>query len=215
MDRSDIDRHLAIDRYLQGRLTDAEFAEFEERLVWDHDLQDEVDLAERLRTGLNAVAPTGEFTADADPGLVSRLTGTLSSPRYAAAASFLAGIFLASFLAGDRQAGSIEGPTTVLPLMVMRSADVQTIPVDADGMTVLMVDVPLDYPGFRVSIRREDAADPFWTRANLEPGYTEALAVALPGRELAPATYILTVEGVNNGTVGLVQEIQFKTVSPD
>lgn len=215
MDRSYIDRHLAIDRYLHGRLTDAEIDEFEERLVWDQELQDEVDLAERLRAGLKAVAPAGEFAADGDPGLLSRLAGTLSMPRYAAAASFLVGVSLAALLAGDRQAGSLEGPTTVLPLMVMRSADLQTIPVDADGTMVLMVDVPLDYADFRVSIRREEVADPFWTRANLEPGYTEALAVALPGHELAPATYILTVEGVRNGTVDRIQEIQFETVSSD
>lgn len=137
-------------------------------------------------------------------------------PRYAAAASFLLGVFLASMLAEDPPAGSgIEGPTTVMPLVALRSTDVQTVPVDPDGMTVLMVDVPLGYVRFRVSIRREGVDEPFWTRTDLEPGYTEALAIGLPGRELAPASYRLTVEGVTDGTATLVQEISFRTVTSD
>jgi len=40
MEQKYIGRHLVVDRYLQGTLSVGEVAEFEERLVWDHELID-------------------------------------------------------------------------------------------------------------------------------------------------------------------------------
>ncbi len=56
MDRNYMNLHLVVDRYLQGTLQDDEKTEFEERLLWDEELMDELDLAERLREGLRASA---------------------------------------------------------------------------------------------------------------------------------------------------------------
>jgi len=49
MDKQYIRTHLVVDRYLQGALSAREVAEFEERLTWDEELLDELDLAEHLR----------------------------------------------------------------------------------------------------------------------------------------------------------------------
>ena len=58
MDKKYIERHGMVDRYLQGTLPESEVAGFEERLTWDQELLDEVELAERLRAGLRGA--TGE-----------------------------------------------------------------------------------------------------------------------------------------------------------
>lgn len=216
MNRNYIDRHLTIDRYLQGKLAEDEQAEFEERLVWDQDLLDELYLAEKLQEGLRSSDLTKVHVArdDARPGRLSR---AMTMPRYAAAASFVLGVLVTSLFTNNPDRGPGPGgidakPTSVVPLMVLRSADVQTIPVNLGGLTVLMVDVPLTYTSYKVSIRREAAAEPFWVQADLVPGYTDALAVGVPGKELAPAAYFLTVEGMDGDDTTFIQEIAFKTI---
>ena len=57
-----IKSHMVIERYVQGKLTDDEDAEFEERLVWDQELQDEVELAETLRSWLHASAKESKYS---------------------------------------------------------------------------------------------------------------------------------------------------------
>jgi hypothetical protein len=220
MNRNYIDRHLVIDRYLQGKLAEGEEAEFEERLVWDRELVDELDLAANLQAGLRVSAAESKYIGGESEGLAWRLKGAMSMPRYAAAASFALGALLTSMLVNNMDTGSdpfrIDTmPTTVMPLMVLRSSDVQTIPVEPDGMTVFMIDVPLTYTSYRASIRREQASEPFWTQADLVPGYTEALAVGVPGSALAPATYFLTIEGLSDDAVTFIQEIPFRTLTVD
>ena len=63
MDSNYIEQHLLIDRYLQGTLKEGENDAFEERMVWDKDLVDEVDLARQLREGLRAAATAPERVA--------------------------------------------------------------------------------------------------------------------------------------------------------
>ena len=220
MNRHYIDRHLVIDRYLQGKLAESEEAEFEERLVWDRELVDDLDLAASLQAGLRVSAAESKYIGGESESLAWRLKSAMSMPRYAAAASFVMGVLLTSMLVNNIDTGidpvRIDSrPTTVMPLMALRSSDVQTISVERDGINVFMVDVPLTYTSYRVSIRKEEASEPFWTQANLVPGYTEALAVGVPGSALAPATYFLTIEGVSEEAVTLIQEIPFRTVAVD
>ena len=95
MDTNYIDMHLLTDRYLQGTLADGEKAEFEERLVWDQELIDELDLAERLRDGLRESMANDRYTVSpGTAGMVGRLFDLLAVPQYAAVASFVLGVTL-------------------------------------------------------------------------------------------------------------------------
>lgn len=217
MDRTYIDRYIVVDRYLQGTLTDGEQAEFEERLVWDQALVEELELAEALRNGLRASGAEGKYVSGDEGSLGARLKSMMSMPRYAAAASFVMGVLLTSVLVSNRvpdvdPAAAGSGPTTVVPLLVLRSSNVQSIEIEPDGMTVLMIDVPPGYRSYRVSVRRGDASAPFWRQEGLVPGYLDQLAVGVPGRELMPARYLLTLEGVADQAEPFVQEIPFETI---
>jgi hypothetical protein len=224
MDRNYIDRHLVIDRYLQGTLAEGEKAEFEERLIWDHELIDELDLAERLRDGLVESIKEDKYTASyGQAGVVGRLSGLLSVPQYAAAASFVlavtltAGVLLNPFGPDSDLQGNQAVPTEIVPLLVVRGADVQTIIVNENAWTVLLVDVLGAYDSYRVTVRKDESgADPIWMQDELLPTYPEALAVGMPGSVLAAGRYVLSLEGVRESGTGEktyehVQDIPFET----
>ena len=52
MDSDYINENQVADRYLMGQLTPEESAEFEERLLWDKEVQDELILCQKLRQGI-------------------------------------------------------------------------------------------------------------------------------------------------------------------
>ena len=123
MDRKYIDMHLVIDRYLQESLAEGEKADFEERLVWDQELIDELDLAERLREGLRMSVADDKYTArHGNLGIAARLSGLWSVPEYAAAASFLLAVTLtAAMLLLITSAASSRLVTTTLGIMRRKS----------------------------------------------------------------------------------------------
>lgn len=95
MDRKYIDTHLLTDRYLLGTLAEGELAEFEERLVWDQELMDEVELAEKLRYATRRAVVDDRYKVRSGGGtVIGRLWNLLSVPQYAAAASFVLAVTL-------------------------------------------------------------------------------------------------------------------------
>jgi hypothetical protein len=224
MDRKYIDMHLLIDRYLQGSLAEGEEAEFEERLVWDQELIDELDLAERLREGLRASVADDKYTAShGNRGIVARLSGLWSVPQYAAAASFLlavtltAGVLLNPFGPDGDFGGNQPTPTEIVPLLAVRGNTTQTIVVNENAWTVLLVDVTGNYDSYRVTVRKgESGGEPFWMQDALMPTYPDALAVGMPGNALVAGRYVLSLEGVRDAGAGEktyehIQDIAFIT----
>ncbi len=228
MDKKYIDMHLLTDRYLQGALTEGETVEFEERLVWDQELIDELDLAERLREGLQESVADDKYTAvHGNFGIVARLSDVLVVPQYAAAASFLlavtltAGVLLSPFAPDSDFQGNQATPTEIVPLLVVRSTTVQTIGVNENAWTVLLVDVTGTYDTYRVTVRKDESgAEPIWIQDELLPTYPDALAVGMPGSALAAGRYVLSLEGVRDSTTGEktyehIQEIPYETAPAD
>lgn len=201
MQRTYIDRHLLIDRYLLGDLTESEQTEFEERLVWDTELIDEVELAERLREGLRQTAASTE-TEVAAPGLIEKLSYLMARPQYAAAASFLLAIgltlaFLQNPLPIDRDRPEAFATTEIVPIVVLRSSAVQKIAVNEDSWTVLLVDTVRDFDSYRISVRRDaDGAEPVWTDDDAVATHLGGLAVGMPGHTLSPGRYVIELDGV-------------------
>jgi hypothetical protein len=204
MDRNYIERHLLVDRYIQGRLDGNELDEFEERLVWDESLVDEVRVAEHLRDGLRQASAARSRVAQA-PGfdLVAMLSGILAVPQFAAAASFLlavtltAGVFMSPLVNVGGQAGTPALQTDIVPLFTTRGEDLPEVAVDPENWTVLLVDVVGDYEAYRATVRKDEPnANPIWMQDGLMPTYPESLAVGMPGSALAAGRYMLTIEGV-------------------
>jgi hypothetical protein len=228
MDRDYIDMHLLTDRYLRGTLAEGETVEFEERLVWDQELIDELDLAERLRDGLQESITDDKYTAShGNFGIVARLSGLWSVPQFAAAASVLlavtltAGVLLNSLMPDGGYQGNQATPTEIIPLLAVRGATVQTIVVNDNAWTVLLVDVTGSYDAYRVTIRKDESgAEHFWMQDELMPTYPDALAVGMPGNALAAGRYVLGLEGVRDFGTGEktyehIQDIPFETAPAD
>jgi hypothetical protein len=228
MDKNYIEQHLLVDRYVQGRLEGSELDDFEERLVWDESLIDEVRLAEHLREGLRQASAARARVAES-PGfdLVAMVSGLLSVPQFAAAASFLlavtltAGVLMSPFVKMGGEAGMPALQTDIVPLFATRSADVMEVAVDPDHWTVLLVDVMGDYATYRATVRKDEpGADPILVQDGLLPTYPDSLAVGMPGRTLAAGRYLLTIEGVapadsGDATYELVQTIPFQSRPAD
>lgn len=218
MDRNYIEQHLLVDRYIQGRLEGNEEEAFEERLVWDKALVDEVELAERLRAGMKDAS-----TANADfgeaPGfdLAAAISGLLAVPQFAAAASFLLavtltiGVLTSPFVDLGRQSVDSGLQTDILPLFATRSDAAVSLTTDPDTWTVLLVDVMGDYPAYRVTVHRDEpGAEAIWMQDGLMPTYPESLAVGMPGSVLTPGRYVLTIEGAmaSDGGGSVYQRVQ-------
>ena len=226
MDRDYIDKHLLIDRYLQGDLADDDVAAFEERLAWDQELIDELDLAEKLREGLRAAVADDQYVAaSGSAGIVRRLTGFLSVPQYAAAASFVlavtltAGVLMSPLVPIGDSPPDGATPTDIVPLLTFRSGDVQTIVVNENAWTVLLVDAPPSFAAYRVSLRRDvPGAAPFWLQEGLLPTYPDALAVGMPGKALPTGAYVLSLDGRRDtGTDSYehIQNLHFQAVAAE
>jgi hypothetical protein len=224
MDRNYIEQHLLVDRYVQGRLQGSERDEFEERLVWDEALVEDVQLAEHLRDGLRAATAARAHSAEA-PGfdLVAMVAGLFAVPQFAAAASFLLavtltiGVLTSPLVEFDSQSGNPTLQTTIIPLFATRSEDVPTIEVDPATWTVLLVDVMGDYATYRVTVRKDESgSQAIWMQDGLMPTYPDSLAIGMPGDALAAGRYILTIEGVSpdgagDATYERIQEMPFET----
>ena len=210
MDEKYIALHLVVDRYLQGTLSTGEVAAFEERLTWDHELIDELDLAERLRDGLREATGEDSYTVAADrAGIGDWLSNLFSVPQYAAAASFAlavtltAGVLLNPFDAVRDTGGFQATLTEIVPLVAVRGATASQVVFSAGTQLVLLVDVTGSHASYRVAIRGgQPGASPFWTRDEMLPTHLDSLAVSMPGGLLEAGPYVLTVEGVSTSDDG-------------
>lgn len=228
MDRNYIEQHLLVDRYVQGKLEGSEQEAFEERLVWDEALLEDVQLAEQLQEGLKQVS-----AARADIAESSRLefgamvAGLFAVPQFAAAASFViavtltAGVLMSPLVKVGGEAGMPALQTDIVPLFTTRSEDTLEIAIDPDAWIVLLVDVMGDYSAYRVTVRRDEpGSDPVWMQDGLLPTYPESLAVGMPGSALAAGRYVLTIEGAPDSDAAdasyeHLQDIPFITAPAD
>ena len=214
MDRNYIDRYLVIDRYLAGDLAESEVTDFEERLVWDKELIEELDLAATLRDGLRASAE--QTPAGATPTL-SPMRRAMASTRLAIAASFAVGALATSVFFNQPaiMVSDNNASTSVVPLDLLRGSAEQEIAVSPAAMIVLMVAADGDRASYRVSVRQRESSDIIWVQDGLKPGYTESLAVGVQGALLPPGSYILSVYSSDDDSHVLLRDIPFKTVLPD
>jgi hypothetical protein len=210
--------HFLVDDYLRGDLDDTQLAAFEERLVWDQSLLDELELAERLKEGLRASQPAMAHQSEAHSTSVSsRLSNWMARPMYAAAASFLlattlATVFYPAFYNPDLAATSYTtAHTALVPLMTFRNGDPHKISVRDDTTSVLLIDILTEHDSYRAMIRSEPSGDEVWSGDDLRLTDLDRLAISVPGSSLIPGQYTVSVYGVDaSGTPSHIQGLRFE-----
>ena len=225
MDRSYIEKYFVVDRFVQGKLSESEAAEFEERMVWDQALVDEVQLVERLRDGLRHT-PSNDASVFPRQNVRDRAFDFFATHRFALAASVvLIATLTYSFWLGTSGADNgattnTAGITNVHRLEVVRSTTLPPIDIENDAWTVLLVDAPLRsstefYDSYRVTIRpAKEGAEAIWVQDRLTPTYEDSLAIGIAGSALHDDRYVLGIEALEaSGFYELVQVIPFETYS--
>lgn len=205
MKREDVGEQLVIERYLKGKLDRSEEEAFEERYLYDPDLVEQLELAERLEDGLAELEKRGELRR----ARARRKLSILGTPQYAAAASvLLVGSLIVSALLyvenaelrGSARAVTATPSYRVLPLYSVRGAGGDAVIPRAgeDEVLVLLVDPgPSGYDTFRATVRRVGGPPEIvWVSPAAEPGYEESLAVGVPGERLPPGDYEVLIEGI-------------------
>jgi hypothetical protein len=208
MNREYISQHNVVERYLSGRLTEVELAAFEERCLWDHEVLDELEVAERLREGLLDLGETQAPAAGRGP-----LARWLLSPQWAAAASVMLVVSLAitGGLLFTQSPGPDAGFATarVYAIEMTRSAGepAALVRVDpADQWVVLVIYPDLErHDRFQAGLYRAGEARAVWQAGDILPGTADSLAVTLPARLLEPGMYRLQVDGLPADDVRPVQ----------
>jgi hypothetical protein len=195
MNRQYIRDNQVVERYLQGRLTDDEKAAFEEAYLGDAELLQELETADLLRRGLEA--HDAAQRREQRPSAAAR---NAAAPRYALAASLVAGIALSfsSYLFVENRELRSENvaPARVLPLLTVRGDNPNSIEAAAtNDRTVLLLDPGFTpYDRYRATIRRTDGAELF-SVDGLTPSYEGQLGVTLPSRLLTPGDYEVVLAG--------------------
>jgi hypothetical protein len=201
MDRQYIRDNQIIERYLQGRLTADEATAFEEAYIGDPDLFQELRAADLLRRGLEL------HDADSSDEQRPRSIARAAAPRYALAASLVAGIALASSaylfvensaLRGETATTGVTAAARVVPLLAVRGGDPNRIEaIDANDWTVLLLDpfVPYDLYGATLVRRGSGTATQLLAVDGLTPSYESQLAVVVPSRLLTPGAYEVALTG--------------------
>jgi len=205
MDREYIRDNQVIERYLQGRLTAAEEEAFEEAYLGDAELLKELEAAELLRRGLKDLeaSPRNELPRD------GRMRAFAASPRYALAASLVAGIAIASsgFLYlenrtlrdGPVSADAVAGARLVELVAVRGDDNANVIEAAATGeWTVLLLDPGFTaYDRYRATLvrRASPAGEELFSVDGLTPTYQGLLAVVVPSRRLTAGDYEVVLAG--------------------
>ena len=198
MNRQYIRDNQVVERYLQGRLTADEQAAFEEAYLGDAELLQELKTADLLRRGLEAhdAAQRREQRPSA------AALRSAAAPRYALAASLVAGIALSfsSYLFVENRELRSENfaPARILPLVTVRGDNPNSIEAAAtNDRTVLLLDPGFTpYDRYRATVvRRSDGGTELFSVDGLTPSYEGQVGVSMPSRLLTPGDYEVALAG--------------------
>jgi|GEM_PF-1795162 len=220
MHHKEAKENMFVDRYLAGQLDAREQRHFEEHFIGCGMCQEELELTERLRTGLRDMAVT---VRSAPPARALPAAGVSAAPRYAMAASaVLAASLIAAGLGYDGYKGSGEtaGPAVaeVFPIHSTRSAAETSSRVrlsSPEAAAVLLVD-----PGrtqrhdYRVVVSKldVDGATTIAEVSGVRPSYEALVAISVPGSMLAPGPHLIQLEGREHADAAFVpvSELRFQ-----
>jgi len=223
MDEPYFKLHLRVDDYLAGNLSAGDLAIFEERMLWDQSLADEVELADSIRRSLKSYgeAAAAEHRAVDNP---DRRFNWSASPRYAIAATVFLAVSLGfNLLQGlnNRPDQGISGfdPATpqVISLIATRATGATPIIVNPESWIVLTTNPVRDFNVYRLSLRKSGQnSTTIRTEDGLLSTGSEPLAIGLPGSALPSGSYVLMIEAKDasaDSSYQTVSEVRFNIAS--
>lgn len=205
MEHPQIDDEHVIDRYLAGRLSDAEEQRFEEHLFVCSSCLEQVEAGDEMRRGLRDVAAEEGIRAATALGLWAGLRRRPGSQLAALAALVAVFVTLPAViwwqqleLSRLRATGGFSAPTAEVQLAslgVTRAEELPELrPDPSKNALVLSLELPPG-PAARYSVTLLDATGAtLWQAHELTPNLYDSLMVVLPSGFLSPGTYRFRVE---------------------
>lgn len=227
MDLEYIASHNVSERYLNGQLTSDELDEYEERLLWCVETQQDLAYTQQLKTGLKAIHAESRIPVESPPqgGASNPLgwfVGWLRNPLPAAAAAaafvMLSTVTISSVIAPSEKASELVSGAIVFdsfrsdadnPLAIVENA--REVRRSSLGPTVTLVVFPTHRARevLRATLERNQhgaiqSVDDYqggWVtiwQAAVETGDQEAFSVVLRSELLRPGVHRLRLETVEN-----------------
>ena len=226
-----VSEQLLAERYISGGMSEEERNEVEAMLLWSPALREEVELIGLLREGLSAETYLPRKDARQamrhSSGPLSRLTtGFLQITGYRQRWFVAGGATAALAISLTTHSGwwpgivqrdgiqaqpilsanvftleTIRGSSTPAAINVIRRG------TDSAWITLLVYTDIIDSQDLRISVDRVEAGAPrvgVWQQGLAAPGYSEAIAITMPGDRLEPGKHVLRIE---DGTSAHAQEL--------
>ncbi len=227
MDKKYIQENQVVERYLQGKLGPEEEAAYEAHYLADSGALAELELAERLKQGLEIVEREGGLDRSRSPAdRIHGLLAALASPQYAAAASVLLLVSLVFSGVLYQENVRLTGPvlsdssaTRLELIFALRGAGGgREIPAGTEGepVVLLLEFASPSFASYRATVTRESAAgsEEVAQIAGLEPGFQDYLAVSIPGRLMTEGEYQVLIEGrASDGQYEEVTRLPFRATA--
>lgn len=190
-----IEQHQVIERYLAGRLSAAQTEEFEARLLWDTQVQEQFELTRRLREGVRALPETSVAAPI--------VTDDVKQPRrLALAASLLVAVgagFLLSQLLMQPETGPVSSGSVYSLDQLRGETDLDSLPTvrpgNGDAWLTLLAYPVLDVgETFQPTLSRQagDGWIDIWLGETVVNESRDGVAITVRGDLLRPGVYRLS-----------------------
>lgn len=208
-----------IERYIRNELGATETEQFEQRLLWDTELQQQYELTVRMRDALRDSASDKQKPVHFRPSF-------WASPAYAAAATVLLGITTTGWLMSALSPGSGEiqiSSSRVYSLESVRSANLDDLALvspgpDGEWLTLLVYPDLSSAPAFRAVIARlsgpphatEESWRDVWQGPPTTSGDGDTVAVTVPDKLLQPGIHRLRIIDADGPQGAILGEVYFE-----
>jgi len=212
MDRAYIEKHNVIERYLLGELSEEEAEAFEDRFVFDQELRDEIDVAEKMIGGLRRQEVEPQAAVAGEPQEPASSQGF----RWAIAAALVGVAILVPYLyfstPGTQRPDllppfelSATQPDTASAALVMlgqvrsgTSTSATGVPLYPGPDAVVVLGIPVSeaaVSGLTVSVSRESGEEVWSGTWPGDVAAGELLYLTIPSSWLSTEEYSLSVGG--------------------
>ena len=222
MTEQEINQSSLIDDYVSGALSGEELVSFEERLLWDDGLVEQVIAAEAFRKGLREHG--AGFRARAARPRVARWFSTPWAPKYAFAASVLLAVsvtvnVMQVMRTSPEPSDPVLGGTSpqVIRLIATRSNDLREIVFDGERSVVLTAEPVSGFDEYRLTLSgASDPGQPIALQVGPAGAQQGPPSIAVPGAAVTPGEYVLSLEAGLSGSADFqaIGEYRFRAVRP-
>ncbi len=208
LDPKSIEEHNVIERYVTGRLSDDEAARFEEYFLEHPECAVQVQLAQRLQRGLEAVAAREVVQTAVATSMGSRFLRSRAAiflPLLLVAVALLP-LFLYQRIGQlEEDLAATQHPrvnTPIFELTAFRSAEINATPphlltlsAEPEWIVLALALSERELPAYDAELRSASKGS-LWQASDLRPDPLGRLVITVPSTLLPPGDYEFEVEGV-------------------